>query len=227
MADGTDALIKHNLNVDDIAVFKSQLEAALSITISQVVFENLHEPESEQPTELQSGWKLQVWDYPKRIDIWLFENIEDGRDMSFGREYASVQWFGLDYLSQWFMVEECIKNPKYKQELTKEREFLFDLTTRFRATECILLDGSLLGDVAEDIMDGIGLQEAVNKRKKKYPQTEVLNKQAFAKNKIKFDKVGYNFNILSYSAILKQEQHINHDNWYYTILVDDFTDLKA
>ncbi len=227
MADSTYALIKHNLNVDDIAVFKSQLETALSITISQLVFERLELSEYDQISQSGSGgWKLEICDYPQNINIWLFENIENGREMSFGREYVCCQYFGLDYLSQWFMLEECIKNPEYCQALEKERMLLYDISKRFGSSECVLLNGSLLGGVVEDIMDGVSLHDAVNKQKINKPQTEVLNKKSFAEKKIIFDKVGYDFDILSYSAILKNEQLINSDNWYYTILIDDFMDLR-
>ena len=167
MADSTSVLIKHNLNVDNIEEFKSALEKVLDITIEHTIINN-DEAITNQPDK---GWILVAYDFPDDINIWLYENIERGREISFGRYYAYIEYFCLGYMSQWFALS-CYLDKIYPNDETdflKERTEIYKVATKFGSDECILMNGSRLDAIAEDVTNGVPLLKAVAKYEENNP----------------------------------------------------------
>lgn len=226
MADSTSGLIKHNLNVDNIDEFKSALEKILDITIQHTTLINNIEDDLNYP-ETYVGWSLTVHDYPHETNIWLHENIEKGREICFGKIYAYIEGFCLDYISQWFMISHCLDKsyPDDESNFLRERTEIYKLAKRFGSGECILLNGSRLDSIAEDVANGISLPEAIAKYEKINPIKKIRKYGKYSTIDLFIDSA-FKIQVLSLHEIDYSRKSVDSDDWYDTILIDDFRDLK-
>lgn len=228
MADSTSVLIKHNLNLDNIEEFKSALEKVLDITIEHTIIINNDEAITNQPDK---GWMLVVYDPLDDSNIWLYENIERGREISFGRYYANIEYFCLGYMSQWFALS-CYLDKMYPNDETdflKERTEIYKVASKFGSDECILLNGSRLDAIAEDVSNGVPLLKAVAKYEennpiKLIPKPIPVNGSHSQTNQ--FYNSRHKILVKSLHELDENRSYVDSDDWYDTILIDDFRDLK-
>lgn len=226
MADSTSVLIKHSLNVNDIDEFKSALERILDITIHHTTLINNIEDDVSYP-ETYAGWSLTVHDYPYETNIWLDENNERGREIRFGKYYAYIEGFCLDYISQWFMISHCLDKsyPDDEPNFLRERTEIYKLATRFGSDECILLNGSRLFSITEDIANGISLPKAIAKYEEnnpikkiqKYGEYSNIDNYIYSRSQIQ---------VLLLHEIDHSNKYVDSEDWYDTILIDKFRDLE-
>lgn len=228
MADSTSVLIKHNLNVDNIDEFKSALEKVLDITIEHTIIINDDEAITSNPDK---GWMLVVY-YPlDDSNIWLYENIEYGREISFGRYYANIAHFFRGYMSQWFAISHYLDKMYLNDEtdFLKERTEIYKVATKFGSDECILLNGSRLDAIAEDVSNGVPLLKAVAKYEENNP-IELIHKpipvNGFHSQTNQFYNSRHKILVKSLHELDENRSYVDSDDWYDTILIDDFRDLK-
>jgi hypothetical protein len=228
MADSTTVLIKHNLNVDNIEEFRSALEKVLDITIEHTIIINNDEATINSS---EKGWLLVFYDFPDDVNIWLYENIEGGREISFGRYYANIAHFCQGYMSQWFAISYYLDKmyPNDETDFLKERTEIYKVASKFGSDECILLNGSRLDVIAEDVSNGVPLLDAVAQYEEKNP-IELIQKpipvNGFPSQTNHFYNSRHKILVKLLHELDENRSYVDSDDWYDTILIDDFRDLK-
>lgn len=226
MADSTSVLIKHNLDLNNIDEFKSKLEKILDINIQHTLIINDNENEFNYPVT-HIGWSLAVYDFPDDSNIWLQENSDRGRSINFGKFYAYIEGFCLDYMSQWFMISHCIDKsyPEDEPNFMRERTEIYKLAKRFGATECIMLNGSRFDIISEDVCNGISLTDAIAKYERNNPIKRVRKYGEYSTVDL-FINSRSRIQVLSLQEIDHSKRYVDSEDWYDTILIDNFSDLK-
>ena len=134
-------------------------------------------------------------------------------------------------MSQWFALS-CYLDKMYPNDETdflKERTEIYKVASKFGSEECILLNGSRLDAIAEDVSNGVPLLEAVAQYEesnpiKLIPKPIPVNGSHSQTNQ--FYNSRHKILVKSLHELDENRSYVDSDDWYDTILIDDFRDLK-
>ena len=230
MADCTDVYIRHNLDISSFENFKKDIEKRLNIAIDVTCWVEQDDYLEVLPDYTYRGWVLELFEnYLEDFDCILTHYNESKifPSLSFSKYYVSIEGYCVDKLGEWWSVPYWL-DKIYEEDIEKykeERQKIYEISTLFGAQECIMLNGEWLQILCEYLEEGHSLQESINMFELRFPKMEI-KKYGNASSIEEYIEVPRKIYVISPHELEPDKKYLGSDDWYDTILVDDFRDFK-
>ncbi len=225
MADCTAVYIRHNLDTSSLDTFRKDLEQKLNVKINLSFkfcdfedFLSLEEPEEE--------CTLNVFAHPDDFRMILNYNSQS-KSICISKCYFDVSMYCVEMLGEWWAVT-CWLDDNYndREQYDQERKIIFDVAQLFGAIECVMMNGEWLESIADEFEDGVPLKDAIQHFEEKYP-TKKLRKYGRYSTCDEWIDVPRKISVISPHENSENNKYYGCENWYDTILIDDFRDMKT
>lgn len=224
MADCTAVYIRHNLDTSSLDNFRKDLERRLNVKIN-LSFEGCDFEEFLSLEEPREECTLDVFAHPDDFCMILYFNSHS-KSMCISKYYIDVSMYCVEKLGEWWSVT-CWLDDNYndREEYDEERKVIYDIAQLFGADECVLMNGEWLESIADEFEDGVPLKDAIQHFEEKYP-TKKLRKYGRYSTYDEWIEVPRKISVISPHENNENKKFYDSEDWYDTILIDDFRDMK-
>lgn len=224
MAQATSVYIRHNLDTSSLDNFRKDLEQRLNVKIN-LDFTLSDMDESMYSNEPEEEYTLYIYSEPDDFYMELYCKSAS-KSLFTSKYYFNITEYCVEMLGEWWAVT-CWLDDNYKnrEEYDKERKVIYDVARLFGADECVMMNGEWLVDIAGEYEDGVPLKEAIEHFEEKNP-TKKLRKYGRYSTHDEWIEVPRKINVISPHENKEGKKYYDSEDWYDTILVDDFRDFK-
>ncbi len=224
MAQATSVYIRYNLDTSSLDNFRKDLERRLNVKIN-LNFDPCEMEESLYLNEPKEECTLYIYSEPDDFVMHLFFNSST-KSISICKSYVNINLFCVDLLGEWWSVPLWLDNNyNNREEYNQERKIIYEVARLFGADECVMMNGEWLAQLADEFEDGVPLKEAIQHFEELHP-TKKLSKYGNYSNHDEWIEVPRKINVISPHENKEGKKYYGSEDWYDTIIIDDFRDLK-
>lgn len=225
MAQVTGIYVKHNLDVSSPDNLRKDLEKRLNIRIN-LDYYYCELEELRDIKEEQEEFTLQIFEHPDD-HIYYLEDHVGKKSMKMGAGAVDICDYCENSFSEWWSVPYWLDGISDKEEYDNGRKEIYKVAQLLGADECIMLNDEWLTEIASEIEDGIPLDEAIKDFEEKYPTKKVKREHHnYNKPEEQDIEVPRKIEIISPHENPDGKKYYGAENWYDTIVIDDFRDFK-